>query len=160
VTNLPHGVNSNSASKWANQPVQATTIAIPTPTVTEKSQWTNVVLVSKENAKSLKMALERASLLDMTFRMTKSTTQPPTDYYDDSSHHHPQQLIAVPITTACLKLLQSTPATTTLASDGSSSSDNHSHDNTIDWRKWVHGIGQQKVPFRTAHYARGSKKAS
>ena len=96
-----------------------------------KAGLTNVVFVTKGNAKTLKSELERLAFLDKRFRMT-----PVLDSNQDGKE------IAVPITDECLNLL----------SNKSAWKENSS------WTSLLKGNGQQEMPFSTSQFASKPRK--
>jgi hypothetical protein len=87
---------------------------------------TNVVYVSKKNAKTLKTLLEEASLLDKRFRMTKAATNEDEALRD---------CIAVPITEVCSSIMM------------------NERSQQPAWISLVEGRGRQPVPFSTGTFA-------
>lgn len=85
------------------------------------SRTTYVLYVTKENAKTLKIALEEESFLDKSYRMTKA----------DAS-----ELIAVPVTNACLAAMAENEA--------------HDDVRRYSWMSLIVDTGVQAVPFSTA----------
>ena len=91
---------------------------------------TNVLYVLKRNAKALKMALEKARLLDKTYRMTPAQGE-------EVLLDNPSDYVAVPIVGSW---------TTTLKEGGGNE----------PWHEWVVTGGRQHCPYSSAHL--GSQK--
>ena len=102
-----------------------------------------VVYVHKPNAKELKTALEEASLLDKTHRMTAVDEEGIVELLrvDIEADALESSCIAVPVHSGCLELLRQ-------------------DDTESEWVPLVVGYGQQVCPHSSGAFARGSPKKS
>ena len=101
-------------------------------------QATNVVYVKKCNAKTVKLQLEEASLLNKTYRMG------PADDTTAGLSEAPYSFIAIPITNKGLSILDES------ARSGSFPASS--------WTTLVEGIGKQQLLWSSAVYARRKKE--
>jgi hypothetical protein len=100
-----------------------------------KAALADVVFVRKQNAKTVKTAMEKLNFLDKRYRMTPVSDESVEDGKE----------IAVPITEDFLHLLSNETAL---------------KEEFDSWISLLEGSGRQEMPFSTSQFANAKKKAN